>query len=163
MANDLIGTDGPLTTLQRRTLDVVLNMIVPPHAARAMPGAADVGVLPYLIESEPASIGPLRSELDRLEAAAQLRFGTDFADLDAAARGRLVAELRIEEPNFLRNLALHTVTRYYQDDHVLAALGMEPRAPYPRGYEVKSGDLALLDPVRDRGRIWRDAGDGTRD
>jgi hypothetical protein len=157
----LIGTDAALTTVQRRTFDCVLNLIVPPSPDGCMPGAADVEVLRYLLESEPASIRPLRDELDRLETDAQLRFGAAFADLDPHARQRLVNSLRLDDPHFLRALALHTVTCYYQHDRVLAALGMEPRAPYPLGYEVKSGDLSLLDPVRRRGPIWRDAGDGT--
>lgn len=157
----LIGTDAALTTSQRRTLDCVLNLIVPPSPDGRMPGAADVDVLRYLLESEPASMPALRDELNRLETEAQLRFGAAFGNLDPHARQRLVNSLRTDDPRFLRALALHTVTCYYQDDRVLAALGIEPRAPYPLGYEVKSGDLSLLDPVRRRGRIWRDAGDGT--
>ena len=159
--DQLIGTDAPLTNQQRRALDCVLNLIVPPSSDGRLPGAADVGVLHYLVEAEPASMPVLRDELDRLEAHAQLRFGAAFADLDPQARQRLVDSLRTDEPQFLRALALHTVTCYYEHDRVLAAIGMEPRAPYPQGYEVKSGDLSLLDPVRCRGRIWRDAGDGT--
>ena len=79
-----------------------------------------------------------------------------FADIADSARERLVATLRSDDPSFMRALAMHTVTCYYQDDRVLAGLGMEPRAPFPRGYEVHSGDLSLLDPVRRRGRIWRE-------
>ena len=159
--DNLIGTDAPLTILQRRGLALVLNMIVPPSDDGRMPGAADIDVLKYLLESEPGSIAPLREELDRLDAEAQLRFGAAFAALDPHACQRLVDSLRSDDPHFMRLLALHTVTCYYQDDRVLEGLGMEPRAPYPLGYEVKSGDLSLLDPVRRRGRIWRDAGDGT--
>ena len=157
----LIGTDAVLTTSQRRAFDCVLDLIVPPSPDGRMPGAADVDVLHYLLESEPASMPTLRGELNRLETDAQLRFGAAFADLDPHARQRLVNSLRLDDPHFLRGLALHTFTCYYQHDRVLAALGIEPRAPYPLGYEVKSGDLSLLDPVRRRGRIWRDAGDGT--
>jgi hypothetical protein len=159
--DQLIGTDAALTSLQRRALDCVLNLIVPPSEDGRLPGAMEVGVPRYLLEVEPASLPVLRDELDRLEAHAQLRFGAAFADLDASARQRLVDSLRTDDPQFLRALALHTVTCYYQHDRVLAAIGMEPRAPYPQGYEVKSGDLSLLDPVRRRGRIWRDAGDST--
>ncbi|MGH7054344.1 MAG: hypothetical protein ACREFK_16060 [Stellaceae bacterium] len=30
----------------------------------------------------------------------------------------------------------------------MRSLGMEPRPPYPKGFEVESGDWSLLDPVR---------------
>jgi hypothetical protein len=64
--------------------------------------------------------------------------------------------LRGEEPSFLARLAQQTVTAYYQDDRVLQAIGMEARPPFPKGYEVPSGDLSLLDPVRARGRVYRE-------
>ena len=46
---------------------------------------------------------------------------------------------------------------YYRDDRVLTAIGVEPRPPFPKGYEVPQGDWSLLDPVRARGPIYRDA------
>jgi len=57
----------------------------------------------------------------------------------------------------LQRLALETVTCYYQQDGVIERLGMEPRPPYPKGYQVLPGDLTLLNPVTARGRIYRDA------
>jgi hypothetical protein len=39
----------------------------------------------------------------------------------------------------------------------MRSLGMEARAPFPKGFEVPAGDYDLLDPVRARGPIWRDA------
>ena len=65
--------------------------------------------------------------------------------------------MRADDATFLRNLAMHTVTCYYQDDRVLAAIGLEARPPFPKGYEVVAGDTDLLEPVRRRGSIVRDA------
>ena len=45
---------------------------------------------------------------------------------------------------------------YYRDDRVMISLGMEPRAPFPKGHDLPQGDWALLDPVRKRGKIWRE-------
>ena len=47
---------------------------------------------------------------------------------------------------------------YYQDDRVMQSLGMEPRPPFPEGFEVEQGDWSLLDPVRGRPKLYRDAG-----
>ena len=55
---------------------------------------------------------------------------------------------------------------YYRDDRVIAALGLEARAPFPRGYELPQGDFSLVEAVRGRARMWRDldgTGDGTGD
>jgi hypothetical protein len=38
----------------------------------------------------------------------------------------------------------------------MIALGIEARPPFPKGNEVTSGDLSLLNPVRERKQIYRD-------
>src|SRR6516162_1999713 len=43
-------------------------------------------------------------------------------------------------------------------DRVMRSLGLEPRPPYPKGFEVEQGDWSLLDPVRARPKLYRDAG-----
>ncbi len=45
---------------------------------------------------------------------------------------------------------------YYRDDRVLLALGLEARAPFPKGYTLEQGDWSLLDAVRHRPPLWRD-------
>ena len=46
---------------------------------------------------------------------------------------------------------------YYRDDRVMKAIGMERRPPFPLGFQVETGDLSLLEPVRARGKKYRDA------
>jgi hypothetical protein len=46
---------------------------------------------------------------------------------------------------------------YYRDDRVVRSLGLEPRPPFPLGHTLEQGDWSLLDPVRKRARLWRDA------
>ena len=64
--------------------------------------------------------------------------------------------MRARDPSALQQLALETVTCYYQQDRVLEGLGMEARPPFPTGYRVEQGDLSLLKPVIARGKICRD-------
>ena len=46
---DIADSGQPLTSGQRATLDIVLNLIVPPSADGRMPGAAEVGVPAYVV------------------------------------------------------------------------------------------------------------------
>ncbi len=48
------------------------------------------------------------------------------------------------------------LSAYYRDDRVLLALGLEARAPFPKGYALEQGDWSLLDAVRRRPPFWRD-------
>jgi hypothetical protein len=43
------------------------------------------------------------------------------------------------------------------DDRVMRSLGMEPRPPFPEGFEMGQGDWSLLDPVRARAKLYRDS------
>lgn len=162
MTNERIATDSPLNPTQRGIFDVLLGMMVPASADGHKPSAAEVDVLGYIAEREADSLPTLREELDALAARAQAQTGRAFLDLTAAEQQRVVADARAAAPDFLRGLALHTVTSYYQDDRVLEALGMEARPPFPQGYEVPPGDLSLLDPVRQRDPFYRDVPDATR-
>ena len=46
---------------------------------------------------------------------------------------------------------------YYRDDRVLRSLGLELRAPFPKGYTLEQGDWSLLDPVKARAGTLRRA------
>ncbi|MCX7141222.1 MAG: gluconate 2-dehydrogenase subunit 3 family protein [Proteobacteria bacterium] len=141
----------------RAMLDIVLNMIVPPSADARMPGAAEVGVPAYLAAEAPDALPVLRQELDELDRRSHERWARGFAELEEVERKTLVGEIRAQAPSFMNRLAMETMACYYQHDRVLAGLGREARPPYPKGYQVASGDLSLLDPVRARGKIYRDA------
>lgn len=152
---NLITSDHPLTELHRQTLDAVLEVIVPADPARALPSAGEVGVLGYLQTHAGDYWQQLGIDLDRLDESAFRQFAQNFWQLSIAERARVAHLMRNGDPGFLRRLALEAVTCYYQDDRVMLALGLEPRAPAPKGYEAYAGDFSLVEPVVARGEIWR--------
>ena len=157
MSADVIGSDKPMNAAERATFDVVVDMIVPASADGRKPSAAEVGVLDFIREREPGDLAAIARDIGRLDAAARDRHGAGFTDLDAASRQAVVDAMRADDAAFLRILAIHTVTCYYQHDRVLAAIGLEARPPFPQGYDVVAGDTDLLEPVRRRGNLVRDA------
>ena len=152
-----IAPESLLGAELRVILDLVLNMIVPPSADGRMPGAAEVGVPDYLIAEAADGLRQFKQELERLDAQARIHFGRGFARLQDAERWQVVAKMRAEEPLYMSRLVAEVLACYYQHDRVLAGLGMEARPPYPKGYAVPESDLTLLEPVRARGKIYRDA------
>lgn len=160
MSKDANASPSPgsaLTAAQHSTLDAVLNLIVPASADGRMPAAAEVGVPAYLYAEAADALPVLREELDELERRAQARFERGFVALAQGERHSLVEELRAQAPAFMHRLAMEALACYYQHDRVIEGLGLEARPPYPKGYQVVQGDLSLLDPVRARGKIYRDA------
>ncbi|WP_156135537.1 hypothetical protein [Novosphingobium malaysiense] len=135
-----------LTEIERNSLKALVDRMIPADEACGIPGAGDTAIF------------------DRLVAA--LCTDGQFPD----GLGAMIAACSQDEPleqqiNCARNehapvfqaLTTALARTFYRDDRVMRALGMEVRAPYPKGFEIAEGDWSLLAPVRERGSIWRDA------
>ncbi len=144
-----------LDDAQRAALDALLDVIVPPLPERGLPGASQVGVQGRLLGEARGLLPGVMVGLAALEAGARATYGRGFVEVDEAQRLALTEAMRSRDAGFLAELALETVTCYYQDPRVLEAIGVEARPPAPQGYQVIAGDLRLLEPVRRRGEIWR--------
>jgi hypothetical protein len=92
--NDSVDSSQPLTSGQRATLDIVLDMIVPPSADGRMPGAAEVGVPAYLLAEAPDALPALCRELEELGRRSRERYAREFAELEPRERQSLVGEMR---------------------------------------------------------------------
>lgn len=146
----------PLTVDQQQTLQCVLDMIIPEDRSRDKPSAAEIDVFSFIQLHEPSYIDTLKEELDKVIAEAVKVHGGTFQSLENTQQRQLVDTLRRASSAFFLRLSVWTVTAYYQDARVMEAIGLPARPPFPLGYEVESGDLSLLDPVKARGRIYRD-------
>jgi hypothetical protein len=150
--HDLISTDHPLTQSEQRALRRVAGLMIPASATLGVPGADDASIFAEILAAARAVPAPLRDALARLDAVA----GTAFADLDADAQRDACERLRTAEPVHAWTFVQLVVPCYYRDDRVMRSLGMDARAPFPKGYDVEQGDWSLLDPVRARPRLYRD-------
>lgn len=142
------------TSRETETIRAVLDELVPPSADGKLPGAGTLGVVAY-VEAALAKAPELRAMivqgLAELEDTSRQRHGHQFA---ALSREQKVALLN--EQGFIFPLMLHTFVGYYQDPKVVTALGLPPRPPHPKGYEMEPNDLSLLEPVRRRSKLYRE-------
>jgi hypothetical protein len=144
--------DSPLSPGQRRSLLAVLGCMIPASEAFEVPGADDPLIVADLLNSLKAQAAALVTALDRLDALC----GQSFHMLAADAQPQALDDFRRADMKHFALLVTLCVQCYYRDDRVMQSLGMEARAPFPKGFEVPAGDYDLLDPVRARGPIWRD-------
>jgi len=143
--------DQPLTPAQRDDLRAIAGMIIPASDEFRVPGADDPSIQADILATLGRDAGPVCEALDRLARLA----GAKLASLDPARREAVAAELRAEGGAAVATLARVVLQCYYRDDRVVRSLGLEPRAPYPKGHELEDGDWSLLDPVRARPPMWR--------
>jgi hypothetical protein len=144
-------TEPTLTPTELDDLRWLAGMIVPPSTKYGVPGADDAAIFADIANSigrDGAMVSAALATLRRLA-------GGPAAMLDAA-RGLEVAKLlRAEGGAALAVLTRIVLLCYYRDDRVMESLGLEPRAPFPKGHVIEQGDWSLLDPVRARKPFWR--------
>ena len=152
-----IATDSPLSEIDTRGLVSLVAMMIPASDKHGVPGADDASIIADILATARQHAELLEAGLGELEAAARARHGASFVEVAPEVRRVLIEAARADSPMFYRVVVSITVQCYYRDPRVMESLGMEARPPFPEGYEVAEGDWSLLDPVRDRGRIWREA------
>jgi len=150
--NEIITSDHPLSEKQRLTLSSLLDVIIPGSDDGRMPSAGELDFVEYVCEWAPEILPTIVEGLNALEELCASSFNT----LAAVERQSLVKELSRLQPVVFDKLHSHTLSCYYQDERVLAGLGLEPGPPFPRGNTIEPGDLSLLDPVRERPKFYRE-------
>lgn len=145
---------------EERTLASVLDTIVPPDPGRGMPGAGSLGLASAFtaVVRGAAELGPVvAAGLAAADEAARGRGAPGFTALPPGERAATLEEAEAARPGFVPMILFHVYRLYYEQPAVLEALGLPPRPPYPKGYETPPDDLGLLDHVRARKKLWRDA------
>ncbi|MGF6311095.1 hypothetical protein ABIB82_005181 [Bradyrhizobium sp. i1.8.4] len=140
-----------LTAAQRADLRTVAAMIVPASDEYQVPGADDAAIQADMLATLGRDTARVAQALDHL---AQLA-GQPFAELDDARRDVVAQEFRARGGAAAATLVRVVLQCYYRDDRVLRSLGIELRAPFPKGHVLPDGDWSLLDPVRERGGTLR--------
>jgi hypothetical protein len=142
-----------LTIAQRADLRTVAAMIIPESSEYKVPGADDPAIQADMLATLGRDTALVRQALDHLARLA----GRPLAELDDAGRDAVATEFRGHGGAAAATLVRVVLQCYYRDDRVLRSLGIELRAPFPKGHVLPEGDWSLLDPVRARGGTLRGA------
>lgn len=141
----------------RKSLSALLDTMIPPNEELGVPGAGDEEIVLQTAKSiRAASLQRIVEGLEEIERSTQSKMKRSFSDLPQAEREQWFHEHDLASHSVVRTIGSLALQNYYSDPRVLESLGAEPRAPFPQGFEVKQGDLSLLDPVRARGVIYRE-------
>jgi hypothetical protein len=141
-----------LTPRQRQDLRTIAAMIIPASEEYRVPGADDELIQADILATLGRDAKPAAAALDHLARLA----GMPLADLYPAARDGVIGTFRAEGGAAAATLVRVVLQCYYRDDRVLRSLGLEPRAPFPKGHVLEEGDWSLLDPVKARAHTMRE-------
>jgi hypothetical protein len=147
---------APIESLEDRTgtLRCVVGHIIPPSATYGVPGADDPQIFADILRSGGRDLPDLERALLVIDEMA----GGQLTSLSHERQAQVLAAFHANEPELAHVVEAVTARCYYRDDRIMASIGVEARPPFPVGYEVEQGDWSLLDPVRRRGKIYRDIG-----
>jgi hypothetical protein len=135
-----------LTRARRNDLRTIAAMIIPASDEYKVPGADDPAIQTDMLATLGRDTALVAQALDHLARLA----GQPLAELDAAKRDTIANEFRATGGAAAATLVRVVLQCYYRDDRVLRSLGLELRAPFPKGYTLEQGDWSLLDPVKAR-------------
>jgi hypothetical protein len=143
---------------QQTLLSHVLNRLIP--ATDDFPGAGDLGVSSYVdtVVGRSAELKRLFAEgLTHIALASQALQGQEFIILAEDQKDAVLRQVETLHPSFFEALVQHTYSGYYSHPTIIRLLGLEARPPQPRGYHLEPLDLTLLDNVKQRGPLHRQA------
>jgi len=144
---NVIATDHPLSSQQQQNLSALLDAMLPASDDGAMPSAGELDLISYLHATEGDFVPALQALLDLLDEG--------FALLSYAERYEILQGVSSTQTELFEGLLFHVYSCYYQQDSVLAGLGLATGPPFPRGNTVDAGDLSLLDPVIELSKTYR--------
>lgn len=143
--------DAAFTDAEIHALGAIAGTMIPADAKLGVPGADDPAILADIVKS----LGRDLTQVREAVAAIGAKAGGNFSGMDIDSREALLTAY-VANGGAGGVLARVVLSSYYRDDRVLISLGMEPRAPFPKGHVLEQGDWSLLDPVRKRAPFWRD-------
>ncbi len=147
----------PLSVERKTLLTAVLDRLIP--AEGDMPGAGQAGVAEYIDQagsSSPRLAGVFAEALNDIDSAAAQR-GECFGEIPSDEQMKILRSIESDNPTAFGILLAAAYNGYYSNLAVNEALGLEARAPQPKGYEVEFGDFDSLKSVIARGRVYREA------
>ena len=145
--------ENGLSPREAADLCCIASIMIPADEALGVPGADDPVIFADINASLGRDLGNVREAL----AALAVLGGGAFSALPPARQEAVAEAFLARADAATATLGRVVLQCYYRDDRVMQSLGLEPRPPFPKGHKLEQGDLSLLDPVRARPQLWRNA------
>ena len=127
-----------------------------------LPGDTNLGLNALTLQQVDSFLSENKRDIDWdgwffiLENTAKKVFGKSFSELEQ--EDRLISIDKAQRKNFrlATNIIVTCLEIYYTNPDVLVAIGASPTLPYELGQVIDGGNWDILDPVSQRGQMYRD-------
>jgi hypothetical protein len=151
-------TDAGFTADEEEILRTLLDVVLPASDDGRLPAGGALGLVEHVattVRQTPMLRPVLEYGLGALADLATKRNPGGWAALSPRERAATFTEFAENDQFFRPAFLFLAYSGYYQHPRVLAALGLEARAPHPRGHAMAPDDWTVLEPVRTRGAMYR--------
>jgi hypothetical protein len=140
-----------------RLIRAIVDTLIPGDEDAPLPAASEVGVSAALTAALDTPEGTAYRHVIAC-VARELEGAHEFVRATPDRRVAALQAVERDAPLEFRRLVIFALEAYYQAGPVLLAMGWRVQSPQPLGHPVEPLDETLIEPVRARGRLWRDAG-----
>ena len=142
---------APLAADEKSALASLLDVLLPPRDDGRLPGAGELG-LADAVDAATRAL-PLHPTIVAQLASLAARGFSAQPPAEKLARLQALAQ---EAPAVFQALLANAYGAYYTHPRVVETLGLPPRPPFPKGYDVPATDFSVLDSVRRRAKLYRE-------
>ena len=138
---------------QRLSINAFLDEIIPASDLFGMPNASNTNFLSFIQKRNLAD--RIEDFLRELNFFSKEKYGLQFNFLDSLQRSDVISLIKRKRAHLFFEVITYVANCYYEDANVLRALGLNYTL-FPEGAYLQEGDFELLEPVYERGIIYRD-------
>jgi hypothetical protein len=135
-------------------LQVIIDAMLPGDPDLGMPCASSIDFESHLGRHD---VGDIAYEFVRiLDKVCSEKFSLSFIDLNSEQKMQAINACKLVNVRVFSTLVGHLLRAYYTSPLVLSKIGAGSIPPFPRGNSLPQDDWSILEPVYERGQVYRE-------
>jgi hypothetical protein len=135
-------------------IEIILDTIIPGDRKLKMPPASAIDFNMYTIKYGIENI--VNAFIIEITKTSMKTFHGEFNTLDELQKNTVFKEVKFKNIRLFTEFIKHVFRAYYSDKQVLSILNVGASPPFPKGNHIGEDDWAILMPVHERGKIYKD-------
>ncbi|MDG1109910.1 MAG: hypothetical protein P8N60_14705 [Burkholderiaceae bacterium] len=135
-------------------LQVIIDAMLPADPELGMPYASSIDFEAYLELHE--IVGVADEFVRMLDKVCGDKFSLPFIDLLPEQKMQAINACKLVDVRGFSALVGHLLRAYYTSPLVLSKIGAGSIPPFPQGNSLPQDDWSILEPVYERGQVYRE-------
>lgn len=134
-------------------LKTVIDAMLPGDSVMGMPCASAIDFEIYLKQH---NLNQLSFDfIQMLDKVCEEKRGMAFVDLDEAQKMQAINSCKLVDVRVFSAMVSHLLKAYYTAPSVLMKIKSGSVPPFPNGNSIEEDDWSILEPVYERGQVFR--------